>query len=613
MDIYFKNLIVGILDKKLLILERKINFIEKESLGKNIINEMKKIGIEKLPYSYSALEKFIDSKTMNIHYNKHYKGYVEKLNKLISKKDMKDMDLEDIIKSISKFEKKVRNNAGGAFNHALFWKMLSPKKQKPSDELIEVINQNFDSFNKFKKEFEEVAQDNFGSGWVWLVLTKTGKLKIMSTPNQDNPLMNIVEKGGYPILGLDLWEHAYYLKYQNKKDDYINNFWNCVNWDFVDNLYKTKIKKKLLESINLKNLLIEQINEDDASSSRGIIVDSNNKFNTKKFRELILKQYQGCSPSVFKEYNLNSHRENPCVGQIDTGLCQTTLGLIGGNYSVNQFGGLGDWSTINWFDTNSKVHEEIIKIFNQNNPDNISLDEWVLKNITDLVGDNGKYTSKLSSQVLTETGGTLFKGNKIETIAIKILESKYPGIVISKFCDGDLRDRLKGQDLVAEYKGKIKHIQVKPLYGTIKKVESADEGVYYELGNYFDISKYTTDNVQMIVFIDDKTEKYIFFDLESGKYSSKPNPSSYGPKQLLRFKNEPKFKSDNLKIQQVDSLSKLPKEQRIETLDSQIKDLETKLENLRVRRKQENGDNLTEQISRLESKINILIQRQNSI
>lgn len=605
---------MSILEKKLQILENKINFIERESLGKNIITEMKKIGIEKLPYSYSALEKFIDSKTMNIHYNKHYKGYVEKLNKLISKKEGKDMDLEDIVKSISKFEKKVRNNAGGAFNHALFWKMLSPKKQKPSEELLDVLKKNFGSFEKFKKDFEEVSQDNFGSGWSWLVLTKTDKLKVMSTPNQDNPLMNIIDKGGYPILGLDLWEHAYYLKYQNKKDDYIKNFWNCVNWDFVDSLYKTKIKKKLIESINLKNLLIEQLNEDDdGGSSKNVVSDSNNKFNTKKFRELILNQYPACSPSEFKEYDLNVHRDNPCVGKIDTGLCQTTLGIIGGNYSVNQFGGLGDWSTINWFDTNSKVHEEIVRIFNQNNPTNIKLDEWVSENILDLVGNDGKYTSKLSSQVLTQTGGTLFKGNQIEKIAVKILESKYPGIIISKFCDGDLRDRLKGQDLVAEFKGKIKHIQVKPFYGTLKKVESSSEGVFYEIGNYFELSKYSPDNVQMIGFIDVDTQKYVFFDLLPGQYSSVPNPSGYGPKFLLRFKNEPKFTSDKLKIQQVDSLSKLPKEERIKVLTSQIKDYENKLQNLRKRLEQEGGDSLTEQINRLESKIFLLEKLKKSI
>jgi Fe-Mn family superoxide dismutase len=210
--------------------------------------EMKKIGIEKLPYSYSALKQFVDSETMNIHYNKHYKGYVKKLNDALSKKNYKDVDLEDIIKSISKYDIKVRNNAGGAFNHALFWKMLSPKKQIPKGEIFEKITKQYGNIKKMKDEFNEVAKERFGSGWVWLVLTKTNRLKIMSTPNQDNPLMNIIKDGGYPLLGLDLWEHAYYLRYRNKRDEYIKKFWNHINWEFVNELYTGKSKKKLNET-----------------------------------------------------------------------------------------------------------------------------------------------------------------------------------------------------------------------------------------------------------------------------------------------------------------------------------------------------------------------------
>ena len=222
---------------------------------------MKKIGIEKLPYSYSALKQFVDPKTMDIHYNKHYKGYVKKLNDALSEKKHKDLELEDIIKSISKFDEKVRNNAGGAFNHALFWKMLSPTKQIPKGDVLEKITKQYGNIKKLKDEFNQVAKDRFGSGWVWLVLTKTNRLKVMSTPNQDNPLMNIIKDGGYPLLGLDVWEHAYYLKYQNKRDEYIKNFWNCVNWEFVNDLYvsktkKTDNKKPLNESISLREKLL---------------------------------------------------------------------------------------------------------------------------------------------------------------------------------------------------------------------------------------------------------------------------------------------------------------------------------------------------------------------
>ena len=216
-----------------------------------LLIEMKKIGIEKLPYTYSALKRFIDEKTMNIHYNKHYKGYVDKLNKALSKKDFGDLDLEEIIRSIGRFPKDIRNNAGGAFNHAMFWKMLSPTKQECKGELLKQIKKDFGSYIDFKNKFEMMAKKRFGSGWVWLVMTKRGVLKVMSTPNQDNPLMNVINRGGYPILGLDLWEHAYYLKYQNKRDEYIKNFWDVVNWEFVDKLYQMKKKTKLNESLVL--------------------------------------------------------------------------------------------------------------------------------------------------------------------------------------------------------------------------------------------------------------------------------------------------------------------------------------------------------------------------
>ena len=210
---------------------------------KTFLNEMKKIGIEKLPYTYSALDRFINKETMDVHYNKHYKGYVDKLNKAISKRRGGDKELEEIVKDISKYNKKIRDNAGGAFNHALFWKMLSPEQQKCSGDIYDKITIDFGSYRDFKSKFEEVAKKRFGSGWVWLVLDRNNKLKVISTPNQDNPLMDVVKGGGYPLLGLDLWEHAYYLKYLNKRDDYIKNFWTVVNWKFVNKLLNSKLPK----------------------------------------------------------------------------------------------------------------------------------------------------------------------------------------------------------------------------------------------------------------------------------------------------------------------------------------------------------------------------------
>lgn len=235
------------LEEKIILVESLIKEEKIRTETVFILTEMKKIGIEKLPYAYSALKPFIDSETMDIHYNKHYKGYVKKLNDALSKKDYGDVELEKIIRNISRYNKTIRNNAGGAFNHALFWNMLSPKPTKLEGDLLKKIEKTFGSVSEFKKKFESVASARFGSGWAWLVVTKRGTLKILSTPNQDNPLMNVIKGGGFPILGLDLWEHSYYLKYRNRRDDYIKNFWTVVNWDFVSKLYDMKIKTNLLE------------------------------------------------------------------------------------------------------------------------------------------------------------------------------------------------------------------------------------------------------------------------------------------------------------------------------------------------------------------------------
>lgn len=276
--------------KKINFLNEQILLVEKKTLRNNLIFEMKKLGIEKLPYSYSSLQKFIDSKTMNIHYTKHYKGYVDKLNDALKNEDG-DMDLEEIIKSISKFDTKVRNNAGGAFNHALFWKMLSPKKQLPKGEILKKIKEDFGNIKKMKDDFNQAAKERFGSGWAWLYLAKDGKLKIMSLPNQDNPLMNIVKKGGYPLLGLDVWEHAYYLKYQNKRDEYINKFWDVVNWEFVNDQYLKRISKKNInESQEISEIALRRSSKIDYLCKQSKSHDS--EFcKLKNFRDGLEDQY----------------------------------------------------------------------------------------------------------------------------------------------------------------------------------------------------------------------------------------------------------------------------------------------------------------------------------
>ncbi len=193
-----------------------------------------------LPYAYNALEPFIDAMTMEIHHTKHAAGYTKNLNDacVAEKVDVKTTSITSLIASISKYSTKMRNNAGGHYNHELFWQSMQPAPASmPTGSLANAIEKSFGTFADFQKAFSEAAKNRFGSGWAWLIVNDKGGLSICTTPNQDNPLMDIAEVKGYPLLGLDVWEHAYYLKYQNKRADYINNWWNLVNWKFVEERY----------------------------------------------------------------------------------------------------------------------------------------------------------------------------------------------------------------------------------------------------------------------------------------------------------------------------------------------------------------------------------------
>lgn len=186
-----------------------------------------------LPYAFNALEPHIDARTMEIHHGKHHNAYVTNLNNAIAGTDAEKLSIEDICKNISKYPVAVRNNGGGHYNHSLFWTILTPGGGSPSGALADGIDSAFGSFDEFKTKFAAAAAGRFGSGWAWLVVDGSGKLAITSTPNQDNPLMDIAEVKGDPILGLDVWEHAYYLNYQNRRPDYIAAFWNIINWSEV--------------------------------------------------------------------------------------------------------------------------------------------------------------------------------------------------------------------------------------------------------------------------------------------------------------------------------------------------------------------------------------------
>lgn len=207
-----------------------INISNNNNRSKSI---MGKFELPKLPYAYDALEPYIDKMTMEIHHTKHHNGYVNNLNAAVEGTDMEGKPLEMLLKDVSKHPVAVRNNGGGHYNHSLFWTIMQKSGGgKPEGRLAEAINSSFESFDKFKEHFNKAAATRFGSGWAWLVV-QNGKLAIGSTPNQDNPLMDVSELNGTPVLGLDVWEHAYYLKYQNKRPEYIENWWNVVNWNEV--------------------------------------------------------------------------------------------------------------------------------------------------------------------------------------------------------------------------------------------------------------------------------------------------------------------------------------------------------------------------------------------
>ena len=193
-----------------------------------------------LPYAYDALEPHIDARTMEIHHTKHHAGYTSKLNAAIEGTELEKMKVEDILANVSKYSTAVRNNGGGYWNHKLFWEVMSPNGGGQPSERMNIhkaITRDFGSFDKFKEEFSNAAATRFGSGWAWLCVDKKDKLFVTSTANQDNPLMDIADKKGTPILGLDVWEHAYYLNYQNRRPDYIGAFWNVINWEQVTKNY----------------------------------------------------------------------------------------------------------------------------------------------------------------------------------------------------------------------------------------------------------------------------------------------------------------------------------------------------------------------------------------
>jgi len=469
------------LKEKISLIEHKINksqddknYITESSMQipKEILLEMKKIGIEKLPYSYSALERFIDSETMDTHYNKHYKGYVKKLNDALSKRKDGDLELEQIIKGISRFNVTIRNNAGGAFNHALFWKMLSPEKQRAEGEIYDRIVKDFESFSKFKKIFSNEAVKNFGSGWTWLILTKTGNLKIMSTPNQDNPLMNVVKDGGFPLLGLDLWEHAYYLKYRNKRDEYIRNFWSVINWNFVNDLYKLRTEKKVNEVKLVKDIITEGAS---AGCNRNQVQTYRRLFNTNpEIKKRFMFTIMDILKEVFSEYwyEKNQYEKGQMSGVYDYEQeGRSVINKLNTNYTafctlvndINQYLRKYGIDAINF---NNKNHHQQVQEVDRLNKYLIELRYRIF--------DSESSTFKTLMAGLDKTNKF---GDKREVDAVENLKTIFNTDKVTKVGElGGVDDMIGGVDAVVELPDGVKTMQIKPFNNT--KNENGKVTVY---------------------------------------------------------------------------------------------------------------------------------------
>ncbi len=243
-----KKLINSLLIVFIILTMSSFSLINNETNKINITNNLEinmktKHELGALPYAYDALEPYIDKQTMEIHHTKHHQAYVNNLNAAIEGTEMEGKSLEELFANMSKYPMAVRNNGGGHWNHTMFWAIMGPKGGgKPSGKLLTAIEGKFGSFEKFQEEFNKAAATRFGSGWAWLIVDSGKQLQVSSTPNQDNPLMDVADVKGMPILGIDVWEHAYYLKYQNRRPEYVGNFWNVINWKEVERRYEEAIK-----------------------------------------------------------------------------------------------------------------------------------------------------------------------------------------------------------------------------------------------------------------------------------------------------------------------------------------------------------------------------------
>jgi len=453
---------------------------------------------------------------MDVHYNKHYKGYVDKANGALESRG-NTKSLEEIIKNISQYNRFIRNNAGGSYNHSIFWKMMTPKSTRIYGPVLLQIKKDFGSISKFKKEFVKVAKERFGSGWVWLIIGKDKKLKIMSTANQDNPLMNVIKGGGYPILGLDLWEHAYYLEYRNKKDEYINNFWTVVDWDYVNERFNSQQKTKISESRELNRLIKEQKVQGCSSDEKEVyrVMISNNSKAKKLYRDTIDSILKNLFPDHWYDYGQYGPRQMSGVYDLEK-KGRSNINYVNTNYTYM-------CSLVK--DINELVRQKKRKTFNFNDlspEDQIKEMERLTRAMLyfkDILFDRN---SAIFLKMMSTVKGTGDKGGKTENSAALHLATKFGTENVDIIgALGNVEDALGGIDIKIKIGDSVKTGQIKDF----KKIVS-EEG-YYTLYGTGDVKRYKTDwlifhnKARTLIFRNKNTE------IKDGRY--------YFPKQDLLF------------------------------------------------------------------------------
>lgn len=469
---------------------------------------MRKIDIKKLPYDYSSLNNFIDKETLELHYLRHYSKDVKRLNMSLSDNNL---DIDQIIKGISRYNYKIRNYAGSVYNHEFFFDILSPHPQEVNGKVLEHIIKDFKDFSKFKKIFTNEAVKFIGSGWVWLILTNKNKLKIITTQNNDNPLMNVIKNSGYPILALDLWEHSYYLKYKNDKIKYIENFWSSINWNRINEIYEQRTQKKITEVESVKKVIFDGAVQ---VCSRKQIQFYRRLFN---INPEIKKRFMFTIMDILKEVFSDYWFEK---GQYNTK-------NVSGIYDYEQKGR----SVINKLNTNYTAFCTIVTEINKHllnyGVNAINFQNKTKEEQINEVDRLNNYIIELR-YIIFDKNSTIFHnliygldktnkyGNESEMGAVENLKQIFQTENVIKIGDlGNTDDMIKGIDATVELSGETKTLQIKP-YNNIKKDE--DYIILYGTGN---VKTYKTDfmafhnhNLGTLVFHNDKTKiidgRYVF-------------------------------------------------------------------------------------------------------